>query len=564
MTFLNKPFTRKQIITVVILLTLTVFQLVRVIVFVDEYGGLEHDGGWLLGVSRSLAEWGTFTTMVSTIVDPTVTGGRNIDGNVDVQDSEGRIWFYVANSVGPLVFGVNAVFLKIFGVNFWSLHAGSLFFFAGFLILAMIILLKVQGLAAALLFHAYLFFYPQLLIFLSYEALGEVPGMVGIFLAFIIFAHTAKLADTSSGDSSPHLRWYFLSGLAAGLALNTKLLGLLSLGGIFVLWVKLLWERRTTIRAGVVLGTGTLVIPALWELTHLAVLTRIADFDIYRLNLQGRIYHFLNEGSGIGAQDYGGSQFVWDKILTISEISHPQPLFALLTLLLVGIGGAALMWYYRRQGVRQQWVMLLWVGWLGNFIWFVGIGKTGWVRHAWFGLILAVMILCILWGESLFQLWRRPVKWPAATITAVVTIILLPGFIAQKNAATIFITEQLVEHWRQKQISAKYTRVPWTITPRAEQERVAELIRQLPPEANVYYPANLKVAEIAVQTGRIFYPAGRRESMTPSPHDVVIIGPTIISPWVDPGIRHSVIERIKTECPNFLYQSDYYIICRQW
>ena len=70
-----KLINRNQTIALLLLLTLTVFQLVRVIVFVNVDGGLEHDGGWLLGVSRSLAERGTFTTMVSTIVDPTVSGG---------------------------------------------------------------------------------------------------------------------------------------------------------------------------------------------------------------------------------------------------------------------------------------------------------------------------------------------------------------------------------------------------------------------------------------------------------------------------------------------------------
>lgn len=564
MTFLGKSFQRNQIIAWILLLTLTVLQLVRVIVFVNDYGGLEHDGGWLLGVSRSLAERGTFTTMVSTIVDPTVTGGRNIDGNVDVQDREGRIWFYVANSVGPLVFGINALFLKILGVNFWSLHIGSLLFFTVYLILAATILLKAQGFGAALLFHVYLFLYPHLSIFLSYEALGEVPGIVSVFLAYIIFAHTANLDNVSSDRGAKHLKWYFLSGLTTGLAINTKLLGLLCLGGIFVLWLKLLWERRTTVWAGVVLGLGVLTIPTLWELTHLVVLTRIANFDIYRLNLQGRIYHFLNEGSGIGVQDYGGSQFIWDKILTISEISQPNQVIALLTLLLVLVGGPILLWHFRHHRARQHWIILLWFGWLGNIIWFVGIGKTGWVRHAWFGLILAVMILCIIFGECLSQLARRPLKWQAVGATTLVAITLIPGFVAQHNAATLFITDNLVELWRQKQVAAKYSKVPWMITPRFEQEQVVDFIQQLPPDANVYYPENHKAAEIAVQAGRIFYPLARRDFMQKTEDDIIIIGITLISPWKDPGIRHSLIERAKVECPKFLYQSEYYIICKPW
>ena len=63
---------RKQLFALVATIILTTYQLVRIIAFVSVYGGVEHDGGWMLSISRSLAEQGTYTTMVSTIVDPSV------------------------------------------------------------------------------------------------------------------------------------------------------------------------------------------------------------------------------------------------------------------------------------------------------------------------------------------------------------------------------------------------------------------------------------------------------------------------------------------------------------
>jgi hypothetical protein len=324
-----------------------------------------------------------------------------------------------------------------------------------------------------------------------------------------------------------------------------------------------MWERRATLKQGVVLAIGVPIIPALWELTHLVVLTRVAGFEMYQQNLQGRIRHFLNEGSGVGAQDYSGAQFFWDKTLIISEISHPHQILSLLTLLLVALGGLVLVWLYRHHRVRQNWVILLGVGWLGNVIWFIGLAKTGWVRHAWFGLILAVMVLCLIFGEALRRLRRQP-NWPNVALAILTAGILLPGFVAQRDAATFFITDDLVEKWRQKQIAAKYSRVPWMITPRVEQQRVVDFLQQLPAEGRVFYPANHRAAEIAVQTGKIFYPIDRRDLMSPTESDVILVGVTLISPWKDPGIRHSIIERARVECPNFLYESDYYIICRQW
>ncbi len=567
MIYSAKQVTPKQLIAIVLLLTLTIFQLVRVIVFVNIYGGLEHDGGWFLGVSRSLAERGTYTTMVSTLVDPAIPAGINVDHKFDIQDDDGRIWFFTGNGIGPAIIVVDALFLKLFGVGFWQLHLGPLFFFTAYLLLAGVILLLIRGLSLLLLFNLYLFLYPQLSIFLGYEAMGEVPSMAYILLTYLLFAYTVQQAYNSPNNlpstKQPHLILFFLSGLVAGLAINAKLIALLSLGGIGVIWLKLVWQRRVNLKQSLALVLGTLTVPALWELTQLVVIMRLTNFEIYRRHLQERIRFIADDGSGFGVQDHNGLEFLWDKALIFSEISHPQEFFSLLTLLLVAVGGLVLIWLYQRNQVRQNWVLLLWVGWLGNTIWFIGLAKTGWVRHAWFGLILGVMVLSVIFGEAVYRVSKRP-DWRNIVATLLVVGILLPGFVAQRPAATVFISDDLVEMWRQKQLAAKYTKVPWIITPRPEQQRVLDFLQQLPAEGRVFYPANHKAAEIAVQTGKIFYPIERRELMPPAEGDVILVGATLISPWKDPGIRHSLIERAKVECPNFLYQSDSFIICTQW
>src|SRR5207247_2534841 len=43
--------------------------------------------------------------------------------------------------------------------------------------------------------------------------------------------------------------------------------------------------------------------------------------------------------------------------------------------------------------LQQRWqFVLVWMGWFANTVWFVGIAKTGWVRHYWFGLVLAAIL----------------------------------------------------------------------------------------------------------------------------------------------------------------------------
>jgi hypothetical protein len=232
--------TRNQIIAIIITIALTVLQLARLILFINVYGGIEHDGGWMLTISRSLAEQGTYTTMVSTLNDPDIAGGINVDQKFDVQAADGRIWFFTGNGIGPASIVPGAVVLKIFGYDFWALHIAPLLFYTLFLLLAAYILYRLAGWPAIILFHGFLFFYPHISIFLGYEAMGEVPAMFYVLWAYLAFA--AVVAKTTR--SWWHL---LLAGMVAGLALITKLIALWAIGGIFI-WAGILWLKGVVTR----------------------------------------------------------------------------------------------------------------------------------------------------------------------------------------------------------------------------------------------------------------------------------------------------------------------------
>ena len=114
---------------------LAIYQLVRLVLFANTYGGVEHDSGWFLGISRSLAERGSYTTMVSSVADPTPGGQRNIYGQYKVQDEQGRIYFF-PESIGAPGIIPDAIIIKLFGAGFWQYRAGSLFFFIISMLLA--------------------------------------------------------------------------------------------------------------------------------------------------------------------------------------------------------------------------------------------------------------------------------------------------------------------------------------------------------------------------------------------------------------------------------------------
>jgi hypothetical protein len=580
---------RKLFLAVVVTLLLTSYQLARIVAFINIYGGIEHDGGWMLSISRSLAEQGSYTTMVSTIVDPYTPAGINVDQKFDIQAPDGQIWFFTGNGIGPASIVPDALILKLFGTGFWALHLGPLLFYTAFMLLAAYLLYQSAGLGALILFHLFLFFYPHLSIFLSYEAMGEAPGMVYSLAAVLAFAAVLH-------KPCPRRLPLLLAGLITGLALNAKLITLWSISGIFIwaglLWLLGIWRRRQaqeislarnlSLNEMLLLGGGTLLPLILWELVHLIVLTRLTNFELYLQHVEQRLKFILDDGSGVGLQIHSGAEFFWDKFFVLAEVAHPDRSITAIIFAAILIGGITLIWLWRDQPYKQSLLALIWLGWLVNAAWFVGLAKTGWPRHFWFGLVLAIMVLSIVpvawlwWG--LKQVGGKPLAGgsyfsSAKASTLVInflpllaSILLLTligwGFIQQPHVRSFFLPDEIVPYWREKQINNKYgASLPWIIIPRAAQAEVVAYLQQLPPEAHIYYPAQHKAAEISTQVGRVLYPLNRRQFMKPHPQDVALVSPTLIAPWMDPARQAALLELVRKDCPRPLLSNDYYMIC---
>jgi hypothetical protein len=546
---------------------LTGYQLVRVIAFVNVYGGLEHDGGWALGVSRALVEYGVYTSLVSTIEDPAAIAAVNVDGRFEVQAPNGGIWFRISDVAGPSIL-FDALILKLFGTDFWALVAGPLIFYALMLLLGAIIVYQLAGLGAVVLFHLFVFCYPHLSIFLSYQALREVPGMAMILLAYLAFA--------SAVQKQSRRGWFFLlAGICCGLAINTKLITLFSLCGIFG-WAVLLWLRgqpRLCFAEIVLLGVGTALIPAIWEVVQWVVLTQIAGFEIYLRRMQQRFDFVLDGGSGLREQTYSGAEFIWDKFFMLSWVAHPERwVTALIFAGIVG-GGLAVLFGWRSQLSKHALFGPIWVGWLVNTAWFVGIAKTGWPRHYWFGLILAALLLAVIPLTLVKTGWpspkpvRNPSSWWLSLAAGLLLLGLLSwGFVLQPYVWHVYLPDEIVPYWQELHLTNKYrTGLPWIIVPRAAQAEVVEYIKRLPPEANVYYPLAHKGAEIPALTGRIQYPLNRRKypGVTPNPADVLLIPPVIVSSWThDPPIWQALQQQVEQACPEPELKNDFYVICK--
>ncbi len=562
----------ERFLTLVLVTLLTSYQLIRVIAFINEYGGIEHDSGWALGVARSVAERGTYTSLVSTIIDPTVVGDVNIHGDFAIQTHDGRIWFRIT-SVGPTNTLLYALVLKIFGTHFWALRAGPLIVYTFFLLFAAYALYQLAGLGAIVLFNIFLFCYPRISIFLSYEALGEMPAMFFILWAYLGF---------SAALQQPRPRWpYFLAvGVIAGLAIYAKLLALLSLAGMFICAGVLLLtdKKKLQFTEALWLGIGMALVAVVWESIRLVILTHISNFNMYLRQMQARINFLLDEGSGLREQSHSELETLLRRLFALQTVAHPQRIVTAVILIGIILGGLALLWLWRDQQKKRNLIAPMWLGWLANTAWFVGNAPTGWTRHYWFGLVLATILLCVI-PLALIQFgWRgsyertseaaKPRGSPSTRSAFLVmgTLLLLLigwGFVSQPYVWSLFLPDEIVTYWREEKLNSLYTTLPWIIIPRTAQGEVVDYINRMPPDADVYYSPENKAAEIPPQTGRVQYHLNRRThpSVTPHPADIVLVPPSMISPWRDPGIRQALLEMVEQACPTPVLRNDYYIIC---
>jgi hypothetical protein len=549
-----------------VIAVLILYQMVRLIIFVNIYGGVEHDSGWFLSVARSLAEHGTYTTLVSTMLDPNVPAGFDVNHEFfQVQDTEGRIYFFIEATVGPTQVIPDALVIKLLGSGFWQFRAASLTFYLLFLILASWLLLTVGGFWAALLFQLYIFFYPHLSVFLGYESLGEVPAISFVILSFYLFARATTAVHHRR-------RWFWLSGLAAGLALLAKLISLLSLSSLGLLWLILYVQKKVTLKEGLLTAAGVVILLLAWEVAQLVTIMSLFGSDIYFSHLQSRLNLFLIDGSGVGQRGSGGIEFIWYKLLLISEISQPHLILSLLNLLVIIASGPFLIAYWRSNHFNRNLVILLWSGWLAHSLWFIFVSENGWVRHTWAAFILAILLVSLTWAAWLNWAKAWPHLFTLGTAIAL-TLLLATNFYQQRQAASLFISDGLVETWRNKQLTTARTHLPWMLIPRAEQEAAAAVLQNLPNSAHVFYPIGHKSVEMAAVTGRIFYLLERRPFMTSTADDVVLVGPSLISPWTKlierpmnqgewQGLMTEVMRQVKQQCPQPIFENSYYIICK--
>jgi hypothetical protein len=331
------------------------------------------------------------------------------------------------------------------------------------------------------------------------------------------------------------------------------------------------WPLVTRLQEGLALGSGIILVQVIWELVHLVVLTWLTNFELYLRYAYQRLEILTEGGSGLEAQKHSGAEFMERKLWMLEEVAYPEHWVTGVILVAIAIGGMWLLWQWRGQMYQQGLLGVIWLGWLSNNVWFVGLSTTGWPRHYWFGLILAVMLLCVIVTELIRIGWRKKEEssgWrPGALVVGLILLGLIGwGLVSQRHVWSFFLPDELVPYWLEER--SKYVDLvglPWMLIPRAAQDEVVDYINRMPSEAHVYYPYGHKAAEIPPLTGRINYPLQRRTQPGVTPHsaDILLIHPFIVSPWAHNfGMQQELLRLVDQSCPQPVLKNEYYIICR--
>jgi len=117
-----KVFFKKHFLKIYLGLTVILF-LARMVLFAGEFGGIEHDSGWYLGVARNLAERGIYASYTNTTTSGGVGAFPSIHGRFSVQDKNGFSYFPAGVTAGPGYIIPEAMIIKVFGFGWWQARA---------------------------------------------------------------------------------------------------------------------------------------------------------------------------------------------------------------------------------------------------------------------------------------------------------------------------------------------------------------------------------------------------------------------------------------------------------
>lgn len=533
-----------------LILFLIFVNLARFLNFALKIAGFEHDSGWYFGVAANLALHGKYASYTNPVIEGETSGiVVNKWNRPSIIDQEDLEFFPSGVSVGPAFLIPVASFVRFFGVGYWQFRLFPILTYFLLLGLSIWLVIRFSGKFGIIFLLVFLNLFPQLAIPIAFESFAEPTGLFYLLLG-------ATLLDLSLKLKQKQENLIFLAGIFFSFSLLTKTLYLFGFLAAVLLYSGLLFrgfDWRKKIIKLVYLVAGFLLPILLFEIYCLVVLTRIAGVFAYLANLSSHLIVFVSAGSGLGENPTS----LKDKFKVFSEIGFSS--WQKVALLFCSLLFLFYLDYRKDKKKRSFLLELLLIYWLINSCWFLFLNSTGWARHFWPGLFLAVIFMASFMGNVFFNFFLKK-NWQAlAVILLFLVIIFQPASLGLIFKAGL--PENLTAFWRDKYFEQMPQGLPLPIFSLVKQKEAVDFIKkEIPPKGKIYYLGNLLVAEIPPLVDRVFYEVTRAHQAN-SELNYVIFGPYQVS--LDWRIisQQSYLDQVKKFCQKELFDNDYYKVC---
>jgi len=515
----------------------------RVFLFISTQDvGVEHDSGWYLGMARNVAEKGLYASYVNTVATSDNQGSfPSIHGRFSAQDKNGFIYFPAGVTVGPVYILPESLFIKLFGHG-WVQY--RLWPFIAFCLLVPLIfysILQIGSLFALAFFQVWLWFYPQILLNQSYEALSEHIALLMLLLGFIFLQ---KVATTPK-----KINFLVLSGLFLGLSVQTK--NVYALGVIFsftsVLYLGKKWWGDSRLKYTLVFLFFLFLPTILFELYRFVILFSQFGFVGYWQNNIDIKRTWGSGGSGTIILRTGiNPRFVYNKLAVWRHL---------------GVDPFAFVWplilstpFYKQKNSFLFWNMFF--SSLFFFGWFSLLSSTGWFRHIFPAIIMGMILI----SYSLEALFDFSIKTKNKAILLMFCLF-LTHILIQICSSSLSIPQFIISKNRVIQLS----KTPYPnkmqgplshplFSKKSQDEVASFIVKEVGIKKRICFYEWALVAELPVLVDRVFFPFPRCKS-----GDVLVVGPYQKGIY---ALKHTNYPYIKENiCTKTLFVNDMYTLC---
>lgn len=534
---------RQLYLKIYILVTAFIF-LLRIIIFNINFGGVEHDSAWYLGIAKNLARNGIYASFTNTVAQEGKGNFPSIHGKWSVQDDKGFVYFPAGVTVGPSYVVPEALILKVFGNGEWQYRAWPHLTFFVFLVVIFYLTFQFGGLLSLLLLQVWLWALPQLTINFAYEAFSEHLALLFLLFSFI-FYHKGRPA---------------FSGLFLGLSFLTKTLYILN-GLIFLpLFIFEIIKFRKNLKS---------TFSRLFFF-FLSFISPILLFESYRYLFLASSFGkeawdtvnneirqtFLISGSGLNNL-YSctlDDQFILNKFKLWWDIGLYKQWYVWIIYLILPL------FLYKIPKEKRFLSFIMYLSSLISLIWFVFLSSTGWGRHIFQSLIISMILFSSAFGilfKTSKKIYFQIIVLTSAGLFAFY-LLSLP-----KSSANFVLNQNDIDKWYTFREERGIQHFPFApILNLKEQEKLVEFINDnIKPEERIYYNNSFLVAEISTLSDRIFFPVKRYREYRDNKNAFLILGPYQLSRFKLVNETY-VDDTIKGFCSEVIYKDENYLVCK--